>query len=90
MDAGGATALQRKGKSLLAVGVTACEGSFDVGDPVEICNASGTAIAKGLVNYSSADLRRIMGKRADEIEKVLGYRPSDELIHRDNLVLTVP
>ncbi|HZE97983.1 MAG TPA: PUA domain-containing protein [Planctomycetota bacterium] len=50
----------------------------------------GTAIAKGLVNYSSADLRRIMGKRAEEIEKVLGYRPSDEVIHRDNLVLSVP
>jgi len=90
VDAGGAVALKKNGKSLLAVGVTACEGTFDVGDPVEIRDASGAPIAKGLVNYSSADLRRIMGKRADEIEKVLGYRPSDELIHRDNLVLTVP
>ena len=42
------------------------------------------------MNYSAADLRRIMGKRAEEIEKVLGYRPSDEIIHRDNLVLTLP
>jgi len=42
------------------------------------------------VNYSAIDLRRIMGKRAEEIEKVLGYRPSDEVIHRDNLVLSVP
>jgi glutamate 5-kinase len=90
VDAGGAVALRKNGKSLLAVGVTGCEGTFDVGDPVEIRDASGAAIAKGLVNYSSADLRRILGKRTDEIEKVLGYRPSDEIIHRDNLVVTVP
>jgi glutamate 5-kinase len=90
VDAGGAEALRKKGKSLLAVGVTGCEGTFEVGDPVEIRDASGAAVAKGLVNYSSADLRRIMGKRADEIGKVLGYRPSDEIIHRDNLVVTVP
>jgi glutamate 5-kinase len=87
VDAGGATALVKNGKSLLAVGVTACKGSFEAGDPVEIRDAAGQAIAKGLVNYAAADLKRIMGKRADEIEKVLGYRPSDEIIHRDNLVL---
>jgi len=90
VDAGGAVALRKNGKSLLAVGVTACDGAFDVGDPVEIRDAAGASIAKGLVNYSAADLRRIMGKKADEIEKVLGYRPSDEIIHRDNLVVTVP
>jgi glutamate 5-kinase len=90
IDAGGAEALRKKGKSLLAVGVTRCEGSFDVGDPVEILDEAGVAIAKGLVNYSVADLRRIMGKRAEEIERVLGYRPSDEIIHRDNLVVVVP
>src|SRR5882672_1774227 len=90
VDAGGAVALRKNGKSLLAVGVTACDGSFDVGDPVEIVDASGAPIGKGLVNYFVADLRRIMGKRAEEIEKVLGYCPSDEIIHRDNLVLLVP
>jgi glutamate 5-kinase len=61
-----------------------------VGDPVEIRDGAGAAIAKGLVNYSAADLRRIMGRKADEIEKVLGYRNSDEIIHRDNLVVIVP
>src|SRR5207244_1247678 len=86
VDAGGAVALRKNGKSLLAVGVTGCDGAFDVGDPVEIRDAAGSTIAKGLVNYSAADLRRIMGKKADEIENVLGYRPSDEIIHRDNLV----
>jgi glutamate 5-kinase len=57
---------------------------------VEIRDAAGSPIAKGLVNYSAADLKRIMGRKADEIEKVLGYRPSDEVIHRDNLVILVP
>ena len=90
VDAGGAVALRKNGKSLLAVGVTGCQGAFDVGDPVEIRDEAGKAIAKGLVNYSAADLRRIMGKRAEEIEKILGYRPSDEIIHRDNLVIVAP
>jgi glutamate 5-kinase len=87
VDGGGALALRKNGKSLLAVGVTGCEGNFDVGDPVVILDDSGTEIAKGLVNYSAPDLRRILGKRTEEIGKVLGYRPSDEIIHRDNLVL---
>ena len=87
VDGGGALALRKNGKSLLAVGVTGCEGNFDVGDPVVILDGSGTEIAKGLVNYSASDLRRILGKRTEEIGKVLGYRPSDEIIHRDNLVL---
>ena len=56
-------------------------------DPVEVRDASGAAIAKGLVNYSAADLRRILGRKTEEIEKILGYRSADEIIHRDNLVL---
>ena len=87
VDAGGARALCRNGKSLLAVGVTACEGDFDVGDPVAVRDAAGATIAKGLVNNSAPDLRKILGKKTEEIEKVLGYRSSDEIIHRDNLVV---
>jgi glutamate 5-kinase len=87
VDAGGAKALLRNGKSLLAVGVTACDGDFDVGDAVAVRDAKGASIAKGLVNYSASDLRRILGKRTEEIDKVLGYRSFDEIIHRDNLVL---
>jgi len=87
LDAGGAKAVTKNGKSLLAVGITGCDGEFDVGDPVTVRDPAGAAIAKGLVNYASADLRRILGKRTDEIEKILGFRSFDEIIHRDNLVL---
>ncbi len=87
VDAGGAAAVVKNGRSLLAVGVTACEGAFEPGDMVEILDPSGRAVAKGLVNYACADLRRILGRRTEEIEGVLGYRPSDEIVHRDNLVI---
>ncbi len=87
VDAGGEAALTRNGRSLLAVGVTACDGDFEAGDPVLVRGPAGSGIAKGLVNYSAADLRRIMGKRTEEIERILGYRSFDEIIHRDNLVL---
>ena len=87
VDAGGAAALKGKGKSLLPVGVTACEGDFEAGDAVDVKDPDGKVVARGLANYSSSELRRILGKRTEEIEKVLGYRSADEAIHRDNLVL---
>jgi glutamate 5-kinase len=87
VDAGGAAALRTKGKSLLPVGLTACEGDFEVGDAVDVKDPAGALLARGLVNYSAAELRRILGKRKGEIEKELGYRSADEAIHRDNLVL---
>ncbi len=87
VDEGGAAAVRKNGRSLLAVGVTACEGDFDVGEAVLVRDASGAPVAKGLVNYPSGDLRRILGRRTDEIEGILGYRSFDEIIHRDNLVL---
>jgi glutamate 5-kinase len=87
VDAGGAAALRTKGRSLLPVGVTGCEGEFDVGEAVTVKDPAGAAVAKGLVNYSAAELRRILGKRAGEIEGVLGYSNGDEAIHRDNLVI---
>lgn len=87
VDAGGAEALKKKGKSLLAVGITGCKGEFDAGDPVVIRDGAGKAIAKGLVNYPAGDLRKIMGRKTEEIEAILGYRSFDEIIHRDNLVI---
>lgn len=87
VDAGGAEALRNNGRSLLPVGVTGCEGDFGVGEAVVVQGPGGAALAKGLVNYSSAELRRIMGRRAEEIEGILGYRNGDEAIHRDNLVI---
>ncbi len=69
------------------MGVTGCEGDFDVGDPVLIRDASGAAVAKGLANYPAADVRKIMGRRTEEIEGLLGYRSFDEIVHRDNMVI---
>jgi glutamate 5-kinase len=75
------------GRSLLAVGVVAVEGSFERGDAVTIRNSGGREIARGLVAYGSEEARRIKGRRSEEIEQLLGYRGRDELIHRDNLAL---
>lgn len=88
IDDGAVKALVEKGKSLLPSGIMAVEGSFEVGDSVYCIDTSGKRIAKGLTNYSSADIRKIMGQKTTEIEKILGYKYSDEAVHRDNLVLS--
>jgi glutamate 5-kinase len=77
------------GKSLLAAGIVGCEGTFDVGDLVAVVDESGRQIACGLTNYTSDEIELIKGKRSSEIEKILGYKYFDEVIHRDNLVLGV-
>ena len=87
VDAGAARAL-RGGKSLLPAGVTRVEGRFDRGDAVVVRDADGAEIARGLSAYSSEDARRASGRRSQELEAILGYRGRDELIHRDDLVLT--
>jgi glutamate 5-kinase len=87
VDAGAAKAL-RGGKSLLPAGVTRVEGRFDRGDAVIVRDADGAEIARGLSAYSSEDARRASGRRSQELEAILGYRGRDELIHRDDLVLT--
>lgn len=87
LDDGAVDALCAKGKSLLPSGIVSVNGRFTIGDPVSCYNSQGVEIAKGLVNYPSSDLLRIKGLRTSEIEKVLGYKDYDEVIHRDNLVL---
>jgi glutamate 5-kinase len=87
VDAGAISALAA-GKSLLPAGVTAVEGTFERGDPVIVCGPNGAEIARGLVAYSSADAARIKGHKSREIEAILGYRGRDEMIHRDDLVLS--
>jgi glutamate 5-kinase len=87
IDDGAVKALTQGGKSLLPSGIMTVEGNFETGDAVYCINSEGKRIAKGLVNYSSYEISRIKGKRTTEIEKVLGYKYSDEAIHRDNLVL---
>ena len=86
VDEGAAEALA-KGKSLLPAGVKKVEGSFTRGDTVSIMTLKGREIARGLVAYDAGDAARILGLKSSEIEKVLGFRGRDELIHRDDMVL---
>ena len=87
VDAGAAAALLR-GKSLLPAGVTAVTGPFERGDAVVVRDTEGLEIARGLSAYSSADADRIRGRKSGEIEALLGMRGRDEMIHRDDLVVT--
>jgi glutamate 5-kinase len=75
------------GKSLLPAGVTRAVGRFDRGDTVSIVSPDGTEIGRGICAYSDADAARIMGRKSEDIEKVLGFRGRDEIVHRDDLVL---
>jgi glutamate 5-kinase len=87
LDEGAARVIRQAGKSLLPVGVKQVEGDFERGDIVACVDPQGREIARGLVNYNSADTARIIGQPSDKIEAVLGYVDEPELIHRDNLVL---
>lgn len=85
VDEGAAVALTRKGRSLLASGITAVRGEFERGAVVGVKSPSGTEVARGIVHYSSGEIRLIAGKRSTEIEKILGEKDYDEVIHRNNL-----
>ncbi len=87
VDDGALNAL-RGGKSLLPAGVVNVEGNFQKGDAVVVVNGDGAEVGRGLVAYSIDDARLLMGHKSSEIEHLLGYRGVDELIHRDNLVLS--
>jgi len=84
----GAAAALNKGKSLLPAGVKRIEGSFARGDAVSIVSTAGLEIARGLVAYDRDDAARIAGRKTNEIEKALGFRGRDEMVHRDDLVMT--
>lgn len=87
LDNGACGALMKGGKSLLPSGILEVRGTFGVGAPVQCLDENGNAIATGLSNYSANDLSKIKGLKTIEIEKTLGYKDSDEVIHRDNLVV---
>jgi glutamate 5-kinase len=87
VDEGAKRALQQGGKSLLPSGIRSIEGRFQPGDPIEIKTAEGKIFARGLTSYSSQELEKIKGQKTNEIEKILGYKYFDEVIHRDDLVL---
>ena len=87
IDQGAEEALLKKGKSLLAIGITKAEGDFQFGDSVSILNQHQKEIARGLANYSSLEIKRIKGAPTKEIERILGYKYYDEVINRDDLVV---
>jgi glutamate 5-kinase len=87
LDAGAVRVLKDDGKSLLAVGVKSVSGQFERGELVSCVNEGGEEIARGLINYGSADAQLIAGKSSSDFEEILGYSDDSEMIHRDNLVL---
>lgn len=88
IDEGAINAIKKRGKSLLPSGVVRVVGDFRVGDPVQFISTGGTILGNGLVNYSAGDIHKIRGLKTGQIAERLGEKPYDEVIHRDNLVLT--
>jgi glutamate 5-kinase len=87
VDAGAKKALTERGKSLLPSGLVEVDGEFQAGEVVALAELDGKEFARGLVNYDASELRRIRGSRTADIEKTLGYKRVDEVVHRDNLVV---
>jgi len=75
------------GKSLLPAGVTGTLGRFESGDTISVLSAAGVEVARGIAAYSDSETARIMGRHSAEIAALLGFRGSDELIHRDDMVI---
>lgn len=87
LDEGAIVAICQAGSSLLAAGIIAVEGEFDAQAAVKLCDKNGKEIARGIVNYSSAELNQIRGRHSREISAILGYAGAETVIHRDNLAL---
>jgi glutamate 5-kinase len=88
VDEGAKEALLRKQKSLLPSGIIDVHGDFSPNDTIAVKDRDGREIARGVSAYSSADLQKIKGKKTSEIEKILLRKSCDEVIHKDNLVIT--
>jgi len=87
LDAGAVKALIEKSVSLLPAGVTAIEGTFDAGDTVDLVDASGKIIARGIVNFDSDEIPQMLGRSTKELAATLGAEFERELVHRDDLVI---
>jgi len=87
VDMGARKAIIENGKSLLPSGIKKIEGDFYSGHVVSIVDAEAKEFARGIVNYSAQEIDEIKGIQCKDIEKVLGYKDYDEVIHRDNLTL---
>ena len=88
IDEGARLAIQRKGKSLLPIGIKAVNGEFRAGSAVEIKGPNGVVVARGLSDYSSEDVHRIMGHHTADLKRILGAEAYEEVVHRDNMVVT--
>lgn len=89
IDGGAVRAISSSGKSLLPSGIKDVKGSFGVGESVTCVDESGKPVARGLTSYSSEDIIKIKGSNTTEVEGILGYKYSDEVIHRDDLAVIV-
>ena len=89
VDGGAARAICKQGKSLLPIGITGVDGQFNEGAMVRCLDPDGVSFARGLVNYKASDIRKVMRLKTNQIEQRLGYKHYDEVIHRDNLVITL-
>jgi glutamate 5-kinase len=89
LDDGARKAVETQGRSLLAIGVVEVSGKFKKGDVVALRDRNGAEFARGLTNYDVAEMERIKGQRTEAIAVTLGHRPYEEVIHRDNMVVTV-
>jgi glutamate 5-kinase len=87
LDPGAVVALQKRGRSLLPIGIRGVRGTFGVGAPVRCSDEHGTVVGIGLSNYKSSEIERIKGLHSEEIEPAIGYKYADEVIHRNNFVL---
>ena len=87
IDEGAQDALLNKGKSLLPSGIVRVDGEFARGECIEITDPSDRLVARGIANYSSTDIGKIKGSKSIEIERKLGYKYTEEVIHRDNMVI---
>jgi len=88
LDPGAVRAVVDRRKSLLPAGITAVDGAFTAGDPVDLVDAaSGTAVARGLVNYDAVELPGLLGRSTVELAAQLGPEYEREVVHRDDLVL---
>ena len=87
VDDGCAQAIREKGSSLLSAGITSVEGSFGYGNTIRVMSLAGREIARGITNYCSEDIDKIKGVHTDRIADILGSKPYDDVIHRDNMVV---
>jgi glutamate 5-kinase len=87
LDAGAVHAVTQRHSSLLPAGLIGVEGDFAAGDPVDLVDESGRAVARGLVNYDARELPRLLGRTTRELAAELGPAYEREVVHRDDLVL---